>query len=393
MFLPIGDTPNPRGTPYITYLLIGLNIAVFLFVSLPLTHARPNLSDPLLLDYLRAIGVHGRVTARAVLQHVSAYDLFTFHYGFRPAAPSVLTLFTAMFLHGGWMHLVGNMLFLWIFGDNVEYRLGRSGYLLTYLGTGIAATLFFALFVPHSNIPLIGASGAISGVLGCYFLWFPRNQVKTFVFLFPFIMNTFLIPARWVLGFFLLVDNLLPFLVATGVASGVAHGAHIGGFLTGVALAYGLDRFPRLRHYRQARAGRESEPEEEELSLSLPEKIARGVRQGDLAGAAARYFVLSGRKERGFVESDDLLAIGEYLQFADRHQEALTLYRRFIAERPADPQLARAYLGAGKAMAHLPRGLTSAYHYCLAAIDAAKNDETVREARSHLRRLEHWKGG
>ena len=87
MFLPIGDSPNPPGRPYVNYLLIGLNVAVFLGISLPLMMGRPDLNDPLLLDYLRAVGVHDGISARAVLQHITAYDLFTFRYGFRPAAP------------------------------------------------------------------------------------------------------------------------------------------------------------------------------------------------------------------------------------------------------------------------------------------------------------------
>ncbi len=239
MFIPFGDTPNPRGVPYINYLLFGANVAVFLLISLPLTTTRPDLNDPLLLEYLRVVGARGSIPAQAILQHISAYDLFVFRYGYRPSDPSLTTLFTAMFLHGGWLHLVGNMLFLWIFGDNVEHRLGRLGYLLAYLGCGVAATLFFGLFVPGSDIPMVGASGAISGVLGFYYLWFPRNQVKVFIFLFPILMNTFLLPARLVLGIYLLVDNLVPFLMNSGEASGVAHGAHIGGFVAGLALAFG----------------------------------------------------------------------------------------------------------------------------------------------------------
>jgi membrane associated rhomboid family serine protease len=139
------------------------------------------------------------------------------------------------------------MLFLWIYGDNVENRLGRFGYLLAYIGSGVAATLFFAIFVPGSDVPMVGASGAISGVLGFYYLWFPRNQVKVFIFLFPFIMNTFLLPARLVLGLYLLLDNLIPFLVNSGTATGVAHGAHIGGFVAGLALAFGIDRLMERR--------------------------------------------------------------------------------------------------------------------------------------------------
>ena len=247
MFLPIGDLPNPRSTPWITYALIAINIAVFALVTIPLSLARPDLNDPLLPDYLNAMARQASVPLATLLEQVSAYDLAVFRYGYRPGSPALLTLLTAMFLHGGWLHLAGNMLFLYIFGDNVEYRFGPLRYLLAYLGTGIAATLFFALFVAGSQVPLIGASGAISGVLGCYFVWFPRNQVKVFVFLFPLLMTQVLVPARLVLGFYLLVDNLLPFLITGSGGAGVAHGAHIGGFLAGMGVAAVSDRQGRRR--------------------------------------------------------------------------------------------------------------------------------------------------
>jgi membrane associated rhomboid family serine protease len=247
MFLPFGDTPNPQATAYVNWLLIGLNVAVFIIVTVPLMAARVDLSDPLLGEYLRSIGVRGFVSPQDILQHVNAYQLFVFRYGFRPGDPSLISLFSCMFLHGGWMHLAGNMLFLYIFGNNVEARLGAPLYLLVYLVSGVAATLFFALFVPGSQTPLVGASGAISGVLGCYYLWFPRNRVKTFIFLFPFLMTTVLLPARLVLGIYLILDNLLPFLLNGGAGGGVAHGAHIGGFLGGLGLAYIIDRWRGMR--------------------------------------------------------------------------------------------------------------------------------------------------
>lgn len=241
MFLPYGDTPNPLARSYVNWLLIGLNITVFFAVTVPLLFARVDLSDPLLFEYLRSHGAHGFISPQDILKNLSAYDLFVFRYGFRPAVPSLSTLLSCMFLHAGWMHLAGNMLFLYIFGNNVEARLGSVRYLLVYLVTGVLATLFFALFASGSQIPLVGASGAISGVLGCYFLWFPRNRVKTFIFLFPFLMTTVMLPARLVLGVYLVLDNLLPFIINGGGGSGVAHGAHIGGFLGGLALAYGFD--------------------------------------------------------------------------------------------------------------------------------------------------------
>lgn len=390
MFIPIGDTPNPRGVPYVTYLLVGINVAVFLAVSLPLTFTRPDLNDPLLLDYLRTLGARGSVPTQAILQQISAYDLFVFRYGFRPADPSLTTLFTAMFLHGGWLHLVGNMLFLWIYGDNVEHRLGRFGYLLAYLGCGVAATVFFALFVPGSAVPMIGASGAISGVLGFYFLWFPRNQVKVFVFLFPLIMNTFLLPARLVLGFYLLIDNLIPFLLDSGGGTGVAHGAHIGGFVAGLALAFGIDRLPAMqavRLERKAAARTAATP------ASSPAEAIRGFLRSDEPEKAARlYFLLDRKEQRQALAAEEILAIGEFLLKLREFDAALSLFRRFLAERPGAPEIDRAYLGAGKALLHRPRSAVAAYQYFLSALDAARSGETAAEARVHLRAIERLGG-
>ena len=236
MFLPIGDSPNPHHRPLGTLVFIGINAAVFLLVTLPLMQQRPDFNDPLLMEYLRVMS--GRIPVRDLVAQLSAYDLFLFEYGFRPAAPSLTALVTSLFLHGGFAHLAGNMLFLWIFGDNVEGRLGLLGYALLYIGGGIAATIFFSLFVPGSQIPMVGASGAISAVLGCYFIWFPANRIKVFVFLFPILMQTIEVPAKIVLGFYLLVDNLIPFLLTSGEGSGVAYGAHIGGFLAGLGVAW-----------------------------------------------------------------------------------------------------------------------------------------------------------
>jgi membrane associated rhomboid family serine protease len=238
VFIPIGDTPNPRNyIPWVNYVLIGLNVAVYLLVSLPLSFRAVDPADPNLHEYIRLIApdLPAWVSLYDVLREISAYDLFTFVHGYKPGAPEVTDLFFCMFLHGGALHLAGNMLFLWIFGDNVEHRLGRVGYLLTYLATGVAATLAFAVFAGDSMTPLVGASGAISGVLGLYFLLFARNRVKVFILLFPFFMNVILLPARWVLGFFVLIDNLLPFIL--GAQSGVAYGAHLGGFLAGLLVA------------------------------------------------------------------------------------------------------------------------------------------------------------
>jgi membrane associated rhomboid family serine protease len=239
VFLPIGDYPNPRGLPWMTVALIAANVAVYLLVTLPLGAERPDPNDPLVREYLRAIApaLPQDVSVQAVLAELTRYDLFVFDHGFRPAAPGIADLFTSMFLHAGLLHVAGNMLYLWVYGNNVEHRLGPAGFLFWYLATGAAATLFFTLFAENTQVPLVGASGAVSGVLGFYFLWFPGHVVRVFLFLFPFYVGSLYLNARVVLGLYLVVDNLLPFLLSPA-GSPVAHGAHIGGFLAGVIVAW-----------------------------------------------------------------------------------------------------------------------------------------------------------
>ena len=202
--LPIGDTPNPPNFfAWVNWGLIAVNVAIFVLIALPMG---------------------------------PEYSSYVVAHGFKPGAPEFSDLVYSMFLHGGIGHLAGNMLFLWIYGDNVEHRLGRVTYLLVYLGCGIAATSAFGVFAAGSTVPLVGASGAISGVLGLYFLMFPRNKVKVFVFFFPIVMNVFLIPARIVLGLYVVIDNFFPFLL--GASTNVAYGAHLGGFFAGVLVAF-----------------------------------------------------------------------------------------------------------------------------------------------------------
>ena len=327
------------------------------------------------------LGARGALPVQAIYQHVTAYDLFVFKHAYRPAEPSLVTMFTAMFLHGGWMHLAGNMLFLWIYGDNVEHRLGHGAYLLAYRVSGLVATIFFGLFVPDSQVPMLGASGAISGVLGFYFLWFPRNQIKVFVFLFPLIMTTVLIPARIVLGVYLVLDNILPFIATSAEGSGVAYGAHIGGFLAGLILAYAVDRLPGLLQQEAIKP----EVRSRRTLADLVTEIVQAVDDNRLGYAAEKFLVLETPKERGQLSTRNILKIGEFLLQSGKPELALRVFRRLIAERPGDSGLDRAYLGAGKALMHKARGETSAYHYFLAAIDLAQTAELVEEARYYLK--------
>jgi len=148
--------------------------------------------------------------------------------------PPVVTLFSSMFLHGGWLHLGGNMLYLWIFGNNVEDSMGHVRFLVFYLLCGLGAALAQALPAPTSTVPMIGASGAISGVLGAYLLLYPRARVLVVVPL-GFFTRLVRLPALWVLGFWFAMQLLSEVLAPAGGA-GVAFRAHLGGFLCGMAL-------------------------------------------------------------------------------------------------------------------------------------------------------------
>ena len=378
MFLPLGDQPNPRGVPWVTYALIGANVAVYLLITLPLSGTAPDPTDPMLREYLRVISEHlpQQVPLREILRHTSAYDLFVFEWGFRPMAPALSTLFTSLFLHAGFMHLFGNMLFLWIYGDNVEYRLGRLAYLFWYLATGAVATLFHTLFALRSPLPLVGASGAISGVLGFYFVWFPRNRVRVFLFLFPFFMDVVMLPARLVLGLFIIVDNLLPFLLEHGVDSGVAHGAHIGGFLAGLAVARFMNRREVAEQPRDFRVAGEKPAEETTISQALAD--------GRFAEAAQRYFALESEATRRLLSPSESLALADWLRAHGHPRAALVVCRRQLRDYPHGPGAAEAHLGAGLVQLQDLDETVPAYQHFIDALDLEPSPEVARAAHAGL---------
>ena len=166
--------------------------------------------------------------------------------------PAVLTVVTSMFLHGGWMHLIGNMLYLWIFGNNVEDAMGHGRFVVFYLVCGVAAVLAQALPAPDSTIPMIGASGAISGVLGAYLLLYPHARVLVLI-PFGYFSRMVYLPAMVVLGFWFLLQ-FISILLADPNQPGVAFGAHAGGFVAGMLLIPLFKRREiRLLHPRQLR--------------------------------------------------------------------------------------------------------------------------------------------
>ena len=199
---PLYDESFPsRKLPYITIFLILLNVFIFIF-----TYLSPN------------------------------FEEMVFEYGAVPKrileGEGVLTLISSMFLHGGFLHLISNMWFLWLFGDNVEQNLGKIKFLIFYLLCGILAGLFhiFLVSVEESMLPVIGASGAISGVLGGYLILYPKNKIRAFFMLY-FRPIIFSVPAYFYIGIWFLYQFL-----SVGVPSPVAYFAHIGGFIAGMVL-------------------------------------------------------------------------------------------------------------------------------------------------------------
>jgi len=218
---PLKDTQPSYTRPVVTIAIIVANLLVFLFeFSL------------------------GAETRNALIEY----------YGLVPDHFRLSSILTSMFLHGGWMHVLGNMWFLWIFGDNIEDLLGHTKFLLFYLLCGIAAAAGQVISSPYSTIPMVGASGAIAGVMGAYLIKFPRARILTLVFVFIFI-TTIEIPAPIMLVYWFVIQLFsgLGSIARTHVSQGgVAFFAHVGGFLTGMLLIKIMgtqDRYTRPRNY------------------------------------------------------------------------------------------------------------------------------------------------
>ena len=387
MILPLGDEPNPSSVPLVTYGLILVNCAAYLFVTLPLSFVGPEPGDPLVVDYLNALqqAMSSRLSPRAVdaiVGGLSQYDLFVFQWGFRPTAPRTVNLLTAMFLHAGFFHLAGNMLFLWIYGDNVEHRLGRGRYLAAYLGTGVASTLFHLVLAGASPLPLLGASGAISGVLGFYFVWFPRNRVRLWVMLFPFFMNVVHAPARWVLGFYLIADNILPLLATSGPGGGVAHGAHIGGFLGGVAVAWMANRGAVL--IRPTDFGTPPAPP---ARHETPGSLAALVENGDFEDAARMYVGLSARETIRLLTEPQSLALGNWMAARGHVHAALVVFQRHLRDYPIGVGAADAHVGAGLLQLRAFGQPTAAYQHLVEALELSPSPRTEALARQGLAQI------
>ena len=230
--IPLRDDQPSLSTPFINYFLIALNVVIFLFELLVGAQSRGDLN---------ALMFQFGVIPRHEISLLSGTPTFS------PAA-AFLPILTSMFLHASWGHVIGNMWFLWIFGDNVEDYLGHFKYLVFYLLSGVAASLTHIMLNASSGVPSVGASGAIAGVLGAYFILYPRARVLTW---FP-ILFLFEIPAWLMLGYWFLIQffsGTATAIAETGQSSGgIAFWAHVGGFVAGILM---IKLFPgRPRRYR-----------------------------------------------------------------------------------------------------------------------------------------------
>ena len=204
---PVGDDNSQRRNfPVVTPALIGINVLVF-------------------------------------LAELAGGDQFIANWAFIPSrfseepGANAVTIFSAMFMHGGWMHLFGNMLFLWIFGDNVEDRLGPIKFLIFYLLAGIAATFAQYVYSPESGIPNVGASGAIAGVLGAYILMFPQSRVNVLLGRQVVAMPAFVVLGLWIVFQLISGVGTIAYTDESADVGGIAYMAHIGGFVAGLAMA------------------------------------------------------------------------------------------------------------------------------------------------------------
>jgi membrane associated rhomboid family serine protease len=207
--IPLRDDIRSEKRPFVTWGLMAACVVAFIYQTLS------EYQDPKAGEAI--VSAYGMIPRDIVAGH------------------HLWTLLTSMFLHGGFFHIIGNMLYLWIFGDNVEDAFGHFWFFVVYLFTGVAGSLLQIMLLPGSTVPTIGASGAISGVMGAYFVLFPRARVLTLIPIFFFIRLIYL-PAPLLLGFWILIQVLNGCGSVPGTGGGVAYFAHIGGFASGLIL-------------------------------------------------------------------------------------------------------------------------------------------------------------
>jgi membrane associated rhomboid family serine protease len=427
MLIPIGhEDQQVRRLPWMTILLVAANVLVFLFTNqiaqqqagetrqrvqevVRYAAERPYLR---VSDDLRRVvppaPPRAELSPETVAREQARFDEMLAElrsgtkgniyrtYGYVPAEPRLLTLFTSMFLHGGWMHLLGNMLFLWLAGGSLEDRWGRILFLLVYLASGVVAALLHAAMMPHSALPMVGASGAIAGLMGAFLVRLARTRIR-FFYWFVVVRGTFVMPAFVALPLWLLQQFAM---ARSGAGGGIAVWAHIGGFVFGVlvALVVRLADFEK-KVLAPAIARKTTWSPSEQLTAAL-EKLDRGgaeagvrdlvallkqtpnsiearaalvaayTQVGDTASAgreSARLvsaYVVAREMDGGLAALDEhrrahpdvavplrsLLTLAAHREKQERHAEAADLYQKGIAAWPVDPLRPKALVAYGRLM-------------------------------------------
>jgi membrane associated rhomboid family serine protease len=377
MFLPIGDD-NPNERPaYVHYCIMGVNVAAFIYT----------------------LG--------------QGYDAerFLLAWGFVPAHFSLLTLFTSMYIHGGVGHIFGNMLFLSIVGDNVEDRLGHVGYFVFYHLAGAAACLAHAALTRHGAMPLVGASGAISGVMGAYAIFFPRAKIKIWYWLFFFLFGVAYVSAGWAVGLWF-VEQLL--LRAVLGEQGVSYDAHIGGIVFGVTTALVLRGFflgkpdvvrrvvglraPEGRS-RWRRASEEpqqtlrpvefAQPAVTELETGIDdnEGLSRGLRAGDLQ-LAYRYFTRAAAVNPAALDETLAMRFAEALLTTGSYGPAVRVYELIAQHGPESVHAPEAAFRLGVILSRAFSDFDAARPWLAAAVRTHPSARQRQRAFDELKRID-----
>lgn len=329
MLFPISTDRQTTSTPWITAILIGMNCIVFVHVTRQLLYAGPEFRDMLQAYMLNA------------------------------SAPKLVQFVTYQFLHADAFHLVGNMLFLYIFGRAVEDRLGKVAYLAFYLAAGVFAGVGHCLF---EAAPVIGASGAIAGVSGAYLALFPESRVRFFYCFWFYCTGTFEVSSKLVIAFYFAM-NLFSFVVSSGGA-GVAYGAHLAGYIVGFVVGMllllvrlvprsGFDMLAAVEQYRRRRAFVRSQREadeaiaashkreftpEEQISHKLRAQINDRFAAHDPAGAARIYRDLVRHDPKSVLSRQHQIDVANQLMAERKHDDAALAYQKFLDNNNPDPQ-------------------------------------------------------
>jgi len=406
VIIPIGDDNPSLRIPYVTYGLVAINVVIFVLVnrfgSLPASVSR--------------------------------------EWGFVPNDLKWYTFVTSVFLHGDFFHILFNMLFLWIFGDNVEDKLGHVLYFVFYLVAGALACTFYMLFTGFSggSIPLVGASGAIAGAMGCYMLFFPNANIRYFYWVFWFFMGVIPIRAKWSLGLWIAM-NLVNWLVLNSrYVTGVAYAAHVGGFAVGIGAGMlakswlvrkgrvtGYDEYTGFappgtgrgtarrerterftpQSFQQARP--ESTPREPRSTqvrreyvsprvqterdgegfFGMEEAIAENLRTAQMDVALEKYREYVRMRHAKALPSWAQIKIAAELFKMKDYEAALEAYRRYLARYPGGPDAAEAKFRLGVILSRYRKEYFRAREYLLQAVVEHPDPKIVAFARTELERV------